>query len=188
MDQQLSFLMEIDKLKNVLRKSPLLDQSRKENSAEHSWHLALYAMVLHGQENEVVNIDRVIRMLLIHDIVEIDAGDHPIHESSNAEHQKEIELKAAERIFGLLPEKQCKEMMELWLEFEAGESSDATFAKSLDRFQPLIHNVVTGGGTWIEAKVSKDQVQERYGHPIAKGSLGLWSKAKELVDGYFKKK
>ena len=103
MEKQLSFLIEIDKLKNVIRKSPLIDRSRRENSAEHSWHLALYALVLSGEANVGVNIDRVIRMLLLHDIVEIDAGDHPIHESNNSEHQRELELNAARRIFGLLP-------------------------------------------------------------------------------------
>ena len=125
MEKQLSFLIEIDKLKNVIRKSPLIDRSRRENSAEHSWHLALYALVLSGEANVGVNIDRVIRMLLLHDIVEIDAGDHPIHESNNSEHQRELELNAARRIFGLLPSEQAKEFMDLWLEFESGESDDA---------------------------------------------------------------
>lgn len=185
MDQQLSFLKEIDKLKNVIRKSPLVDQSRKENSAEHSWHLALYALVLSDQADTAINIDRVIRMLLIHDIVEIDAGDHPIHESSLTENQKELELKAAQRIFGLLPEALGSQLMTLWLEFEEGKSNDAAFAKSLDRFQPLIHNVVTGGGTWVDANVSRRQVEERYGPTIQRGSKALWSKAQELVDDHF---
>jgi len=185
MDKQLSFLIEIDKLKSVLRKSPLIDQSRRENSAEHSWHLALYAMVLSGEAAPEVNIDRVIRMLLIHDIVEIDAGDHPIHESPDTEDQQRLEQEAAKRIFGLLPLGLGKELLDLWLEFEAGESHDAVFAKSLDRFQPLIHNVETGGGTWIEADVTKNQVKQRYGGPIAKGSARLWSKAEKLVDDHF---
>lgn len=184
-NQQLSFLTEIDKLKNIVRQSPLIDRSRKENSAEHSWHLALYALVLSGEANGKVNIDRVIRMLLIHDIVEIDAGDHPIHAANDGTNQQEAELQAAQRIFGLLPEKQSKEMMALWLEFEAGESEDAAFAKSLDRLQPLIHNVATGGGTWIDANVTKEQVEVRYGLPITKGSFSLWRKAKELVEKHF---
>ena len=185
MDKQLSFLIEIDKLKSVERKSPLIDESRRENSAEHSWHLALYAMILAGEAKAEVNIDRVIRMLLLHDIVEIDAGDHPLHESPDVELQQKLELAAAERIFGLLPDEQGREMLDLWLEFEAGQSHDAAFAKSLDRFQPLIHNIETGGGTWTEANVSKDLVKERYGQPISGGSVSLWSMAEKLVDKHF---
>lgn len=186
MEKQLSFLIEIDKLKNVIRKSPLINQSRRENSAEHSWHLALYALVLAGEASEKVNIDRVIRMLLLHDIVEIDAGDHPIHELVDSEKQQKLEFNAAQRIFGLLPDKQAKELMGLWLEFEAGESDDAAFAKSLDRFQPLIHNIETGGGTWVEASVTKKQVKERYGRPILAGSASIWGVAEKLVDKHFK--
>ncbi|HSB96032.1 MAG TPA: HD domain-containing protein [Spongiibacteraceae bacterium] len=190
MEKQLAFLLEIDKLKNVVRKSPLIDQSRNENSAEHSWHLALYALILAGTANTEVNVDRVIRMLLIHDIVEIDAGDHPIHESKNNDLQKELEQRAARRIFGLLPDGllpngQGAELMQLWQEFEAGTSDDAAFAKSLDRFQPLMHNIATGGGTWTEANVTKDQVIERYGPTIAGGSIELWTKAEQLVKEHF---
>jgi len=185
MDSQLLFLIEIDKLKNIERKSPLIDQSRRENSAEHSWHLALYALILERQAKAVVNIDRVIRMLLLHDIVEIDVGDHPIHEHLDREQQHKLELLAAERIFGLLPEEQGKDLLELWLEFEAGQSDDAAFAKSLDRFQPLVHNIETGGGTWTEANVSKQQVKERYGPTISGGSDSLWGMAEKLVDKHF---
>jgi putative hydrolase of HD superfamily len=185
MDQQLSFLREIDKLKNVVRKSPLIDRSRKENSAEHSWHLAMYALILSESSNQEIDINRVIRMLLIHDIVEIDAGDHPIHDSVNNENQELLERQAALRIFGLLPESQGKELVELWQEFEAGTSDDAVFAKALDRMQPLIHNIATDGGTWAEANVTKAQVEERYGPIIKEGSLGLWSKAKELIGKHF---
>jgi putative hydrolases of HD superfamily len=186
MEKQLSFLREIDQLKNVIRKSPLIDQSRKENSAEHSWHLAMYALVLSSTSNAAINVDRVMRMLLIHDIVEIDAGDHPIHESTNGDVQENLELQAATRIFGLLPENQGEELKALWLEFEAGESNDAAFAKSLDRMQPLIHNIETGGGTWTEANVTKTQVKERYGPIIAGGSAELWNHAESLVESHFK--
>lgn len=185
MDRQLSFLREIDKLKNVIRKSPLIDKSRKENSAEHSWHLAMYALVLSESSNKSINIDRVIRMLLIHDIVEIDAGDHPIHESTNNENQEELEQQAAQRIFGLLPECQGEELIALWQEFESGASNDTAFAKALDRMQPLIHNIATDGGTWSEANVTESQVKERYGPTIEGGSSSLWSKAKKLVSSHF---
>ena len=185
MEEQLSFLLELDKLKNVVRKSPLIDRSRKENSAEHSWHLAMYALILSSAANAKVNVDRVIRMLLIHDIVEIDAGDHPIHESTDYDSQKQLEQAAAKRIFGLLPTAQCEELIKLWEEFEIGKSNDAAFAKSLDRMQPLIHNVTTGGGTWSEANVTKNQVKERYGPIISGGSAELWNTAEKLVDRHF---
>ena len=185
MDRQLSFLREIDKLKNVIRKSPLIDKSRRENSAEHSWHLAMYALILSESSNQTINIDRVIRMLLIHDIVEIDAGDHPIHESTHIENQEELEQQAAQRIFGLLPRRQGEELIELWQEFESGASNDAAFAKALDRMQPLIHNVATDGGTWAEANVTETQVKKRYGPTIEGGSSSLWSKAKKLVNCHF---
>ena len=186
LEQQLNFLREIDQLKSVVRKSPLIDQSRKENSAEHSWHLAMYALILQDSANTTVNIDRVIKMLLLHDVVEIDAGDHPIHETGDTSAQEAAELQAAERIFGLLPKAQGKELKALWLEFEAAETDDAQFAKSLDRLQPLIHNVATQGGTWVEGQVTEPQVQTRYGQVIVKGSKALWQHAKQLVAQHFK--
>lgn len=184
-EKQMAFLREIDNLKNVIRKSPLIDRSRKENSAEHSWHLAMYALILHGSADESVSLDRVLRMLLIHDIVEIDAGDHPIHESNGTNDQSTLEREAAKRIFGLLPAEQAEEFGMLWVEFEKSESSDARFAKSLDRLQPLIHNVATNGGTWSEASVSQQQVEERYGPTIDAGSKSLWRYALKLVSRHF---
>ena len=186
LEQQLNFLREIDQLKSVVRKSPLIDQSRKENSAEHSWHLAMYALILQDSANTTVNINRVIKMLLLHDVVEIDAGDHPIHETGDTSAQEAAELQAAERIFGLLPKAQGEELKALWLEFEAAETDDAQFAKSLDRLQPLIHNVATQGGTWVEGQVPEPQVQTRYGQVIVKGSKALWQHVKQLVEQHFK--
>jgi len=186
LDKQFVFLREIDQLKSVLRKSPLIDQSRRENSAEHSWHLAMYALILKDSSDQAINIERVIKMLLIHDIVEIDAGDHPIHETSDNSLQEAAEQKAAERIFGLLPASQGEELKALWYEFETAETNDAVFAKSLDRLQPLIHNVATNGGTWIEGNVSHEQVKQRYGSVIAAGSKRLWDYAKGLVKKYFR--
>ncbi|ETI59246.1 HD domain-containing protein [Marinomonas profundimaris] len=187
-EQQLDFLREIDQLKSVIRKSPLIDQSRKENSAEHSWHLAMYALILKDRSENPINVDRVIKMLLIHDIVEIDAGDHPIHETTENSLQEEAELNAAERIFGLLPTVQGEELKALWHEFEAAESDDAVFAKSLDRLQPLIHNIATDGGTWVEGNVSHEQVTQRYGSVIVAGSKALWHHVKSLVAQYFQSK
>jgi|TARA_R110001632_G_scaffold50409_3_gene125933 putative hydrolase of HD superfamily len=185
LDKQLDFLREIDQLKSVIRKSPLIDQSRRENSAEHSWHLAMYALILKDSSDQDINLDRVIKMLLIHDIVEIDAGDHPLHETIDNSLQEEAERKAAERIFGLLPTSQGEELKALWYEFEAAESHDAVFAKSLDRLQPLIHNVATKGGTWVEGNVSHEQVKQRYGSVISAGSKTLWGYVKGLVKKHF---
>ena len=187
-EQQLHFLREIDQLKSVTRKSPLINQSRRENSAEHSWHLAMYALILKDSSDKEINIDRVIKMLLIHDVVEIDAGDHPIHETTDNTAQEEAEQQAADRIFGLLPRLQGEELKALWYEFEAAESNDAVFAKSLDRLQPLIHNVATNGGTWVEGNVSHEQVKQRYGFVINAGSQAIWQVVKTFVSKHFQAK
>lgn len=182
--QQLDFLREIDRLKSVLRQSPLLDRSRKENSAEHSWHLALFAWVLAEHAAALVDVGRVVKMLLLHDIVEVDAGDTPIHGVLDGS-QGARERLAADRIFGLLPEVQCADLRDLWHEFEAGASADAQFAKALDRFQPLLINVFTGGGTWSESGVEYRQVMERYGPVIERGAPALWAVARDWVTAHF---
>jgi putative hydrolase of HD superfamily len=184
-EKQLAFLIEIDKLKSVIRRSPLIDRSRRENSAEHSWHLAMYALVLCQYANAPVDVGRVIRMLLLHDIVEIDAGDTPVHGASGQAEQGKLEERAAERLFGMLPPGQGGEMRALWTEFEAGASNDARFAKALDRLQPLLHNVATGGGTWNEFGVNHTQVLERYGPAIEGGAGALWEEARKLVGRHF---
>ncbi|MBS0345329.1 MAG: HD domain-containing protein [Proteobacteria bacterium] len=185
LEKQLNFLREIDRLKSVVRQSPLLDKSRKENSAEHSWHLAMYALLLSEYASGPVDTNRVLRMLLIHDIVEIDVGDFPIHGGSSAELQAEQEATAAARLFGLLPQQQGDELLALWQEFERAESEDAKFAKALDRFQPLLINVVTGGGTWTENGVSLEQVFSRYGPVIKRGAPLLWSVCEKWVTQHF---
>lgn len=183
--QQLAFLREIDKLKTVIRQSPLLDRSRKENSAEHSWHLAMYALLLREHVDVKVNIERVIQMLLVHDIVEIDVGDTPLHNDPSPFLQTELEHKAARRLFGLLPDPQSSELLALWQEFEEAKTEDAKFAKTLDRVQPLMANVFTDGGTWIESAVGLDQVLEKYGATIRRGSPALWRACEVLVRGHF---
>ena len=183
--QRLAFLREIDRLKSVIRKSPLLDRSRKENSAEHPWHLALYALLLHDLAGSPVNPPRVIQMLLIHDIVEVDVGDTPIHAGVPPRDQAEREAMAAERLFGILPWPEGDALLALWREFEAAETADAAFAKALDRAQPLIANVSTGGGTWIENRLTLNQVLTRYGPSIAKGSPRLWAACEALVRSHF---
>ncbi|WP_407278104.1 HD domain-containing protein [Aromatoleum evansii] len=186
LQRQLAFLQEIDRLKSVVRLSPLIDRSRRENSAEHSWHLALYALVLAEHAAGTVDVVRVVKMLLIHDIVEIDAGDVPFHIPSTHAGQAERERLAAERIFGLLPEGQAAEFRELWFEFEAAESDDAKFAKALDRFQPMLHNAATDGGTWVECEVTLEQVEARCRPPIERGAPALWAVAAQLAEAHFR--
>lgn len=176
LDAQMAFLAEAEKLRTILRATPIGDNSRQENSGEHSWHLALYALVLAEHAPAGVRIDRVIRMLLIHDIVEIDAGDVPIY-AQTAEGQAETEaaeLRAADRIFGLLPQDQAEELKALWLEFEAAETPDAIFAKSLDRFQPPNLNLASGGGSWTTYNVTYDVLDQRVGKPVRRGAPALW--------------
>ncbi len=185
LEKQLSFLREIDRLKTVMRQSTLLDKSRNENSAEHSWHLAMYALILSEYASSAVNTSRVIQMLLLHDIVEIDVGDFPIHGGSSSELQAEQESRAAARLFALLPQQQGNEFLSLWQEFERAETEDAKFAKALDRFQPLLINVFTGGGTWTENGVSLEQVLSRYGDVIKKGAPPLWAVCERWVSQHF---
>lgn len=185
LENQLNFLREIDRLKTVIRQSPLLDKSRKENSAEHSWHLAMYALILNEYAGGIVNTNRVIQMLLLHDIVEIDVGDFPIHGGSSYEMQAEQEASAANRLFGLLPSQQRNELLDLWIEFERAETEDAKFAKAIDRFQPLLINVFTGGGTWTENGVSLEDVISRYGPVIKRGAPLLWTICEEWVSQHF---
>lgn len=183
--RQLTFLAELDQLKSVIRQSPLINRTRKENSAEHSWHLAMFVLVL-TEHVEGVDTNKVVQMLLLHDIVEIDAGDAPIHlvgtDTTALEH---AERQAAERIFGLLPPEQGQTLHALWLEFEAAETPAVRFAKALDRLQPLFLNTLTGGGTWAENGVTEQQVLERYGPTIERGSPALWDEARKLVRQYF---
>lgn len=183
---QIQFLAAIDRLKQVVRQSPVSGLSRKENSAEHSWHVAMYAAVLAESVRPDADVARVVKMLLIHDIVEIEAGDTPIHGDVTARaDQAEREVLAAENLFGMLPAPQGEQFLNLWKEFERGESTDAQLAKAMDRLQPLIQNVMAGGGTWTENEVSRDQVFERYGPTISGGSSGLWDYAKSLVESHF---
>lgn len=186
---QMAFLNEADRLKSVLRATTLVDGTRRENSGEHSWHLALYAMVLADQSAPGVRIDRVIRMLVLHDLVEIDVGDVPIHSSHGQAHGSALtqaaELTAAKRLFGLLPPDIGAEFMALWQEFEAAETPDAVFAKALDRVQPVMANLMSGGGTWVEYNVTSDQLDTRVGSKIARGAPLLWDWVRAKTRAYF---
>lgn len=185
LEAQIAFLSEADKLKSVLRASRLHDGSRFENSAEHSWHVMLYALVLADQAGPDVQIDRVLKMLLLHDIVEIDAGDHPIHGAVNAAAQEAEEQAAAERLFGVLPPDQRVEFRALWDEFEASQTPDALFAKSIDRFQTPVSNLANGGGTWQSYGVTMEDMETRVGRPVKRGAPGLWAWLVPKLRAYF---
>jgi len=180
--QQIQFIVEINKLKRVLRQTLLMDESRQENSAEHSWHLAMMAIVLaEYADDSDLDVLHVIKMLLIHDLVEIDAGDTFCYDLQGYQNKAEREAKAATRIFGLLPEEQGAELRVLWEEFEAQETAAARFAGALDRLQPLLHNQQTRGGTWRIHGITYDQVLRRV-HPIEAGAPTLWPFVQQVLE------
>ena len=179
--QQIQFIIEIDKLKQVLRQTLLTDGSRQENSAEHSWHIAIMAILLAEYAAEAVDVLRVIKMLLIHDLVEIDAGDTFCYDLKGNEDKAAREALAATRLFGLLPEEQGVELRSLWEEFEAQETPNARFAAALDRIQPLLHNQQTQGGTWRIHGIGQDQVMRRM-HPVVDGAPALWPLVEKVIE------
>ncbi|MDZ8223188.1 HD domain-containing protein [Nostoc sp. ChiVER01] len=188
--QQIQFIIEIDQLKQVMRQTLLTDGSRRENSAEHSWHLAVMTSVLAEYAPEGVDIFHAIKMLLIHDLVEIDAGDTFCYDVQGNDSKAEREAQAALRLFGLLPADQGKELRLLWDEFEAGETTTAKFAAALDRIQPLLHNQQTQGGSWRIHGIRRDQVMKRVA-PVETGAPELWPFVLQLIDdcvtaGYLK--
>ena len=180
MTQQIEFILEIDKLKQVSRRSYVLDKSRTENTAEHSWHIAVAAMLLGPAHNEL-DIFHVIKMLLVHDIVEIDAGDTFLYDEAGTEAKAAREIKAADRLFNILPEKQAQELRALWDEFEERRSPEAQFARGLDRFMPLLHNYFTQGKTWQEHGITVDKVY-KYNCIINDASSELWEEARALIN------
>lgn len=186
LDAQMAFLREADKLKRIVRGTTLGDGSRYENSGEHSWHIALYAMVLGEDAPEGVDTARVIRMLLLHDLVEIDAGDAPIFGDHDETEMAEKERAAADRIFGLLPEGQARAFRALWEEFEAAETPDARFAKSLDRFQPPNQNLASEGGSWVDYDTRFPTFQTRVGEKIRRGAPWLWDWLEPKAKAWFK--
>ncbi len=171
--RQMDFCREVDKEKEVFRQSFLCSGNRRENDAEHAWHMALMALVLEEYSNEEVDLLKVISMLLIHDIVEIDAGDTYAYDLEAIKSQEEREKKAADRIFGILPDDQRDRMMDLFHEFEAAETPEAKFAKALDNVQPVMLNDASGGKDWREKGISLSRAIERQSR-TAKGSKILW--------------
>ncbi len=191
LEKQIAFIKEIDKVKYILRQSTLFNSDRRENDAEHSWHLAVMAIVLAGYSDKPIDLLKVLKMVLIHDIVEIDAGDTFIYSTTKDHDNTEEELAAAKRIFGILPAEQAEELIEIWKEFEAAETDEAKFAKSLDRFEPLLQSATNNGGTWVEHDVPYHKVYD-VNKAIKNGSTTLWNYAENLLNesvekGFLKK-
>lgn len=177
--KQIEFIKEIDKIKYIQRRTKLFNSDRKENDAEHSWHLAMMAIVLSEYSDAKIDLLKVIKMVLIHDIVEIDAGDTFLYDKNHE--NTEEEMKSAKRIFGILPEKQAAEFIEIWTEFEDGISDEAKFAKSMDKLEPLLQNTSNNGGTWKEFGVKYQTVHDKK-KVIKKGSSELWNYAEKLLN------
>lgn len=179
--KQIEFIKEVDKLKYILRKTKLFNSDRHENDAEHSWHLSLMAIILAGHANSDIDLLRVVKMLLIHDIVEIDAGDTFIYDAQKNHTNTDEERLAANRIFGLLPEEQATELIAIWEEFEEGQTHEAKFARAMDRLEPLLQNTSNNGGTWAEFGVSYEKVYAKK-QVIQQGSESIWQYAEQLIN------
>ena len=185
LDQQIAFLNEADRLKSVLRATTLGDASRAENSAEHSWHLTLYALVLADQAGPDVDINRVVKMLILHDLGEIDAGDNPVFADVDTVAVAAQEQQAADRLFSLLPDDLRDGLRAIWDEFEQAESPSAQFAKALDRFQPPMQNLASGGTSWTKYNATPEMIEARVAPAIKRGAPGLWAYARERIAAFF---
>lgn len=179
--KQIAFIQEIDKLKYIQRKTKLFNSDRRENDAEHSWHLAMMTLILAEHADEPVDVLKVLKMVLIHDVVEIDAGDTFIFDTSKNHDNTEEETVAAQRIFGILPASQAQEFMAIWEEFEARETKEAKFARSMDRLEPLLQNVSNKGGTWTEFNVAYPMVYEKQ-KVHQDSSASIWNYAQQLLN------
>lgn len=181
LEQQLQFILEIDKEKNILRQTHLSGHGRRENDAEHAWHMAIMALILSEHANQKVDLLKVIRMILIHDLVEIDAGDTYAYDEAAKATQAERERKAADRIFGMLPEDQGRVFREAFEEFEAYETPESCFAHTMDNFQPLLLNDANDGEDWVSHGVHRSQINKR-NEKTARGSEAVWEYMKTLLD------
>lgn len=181
-EQQISFIGEIDKLKQVERRAKPVGLNRRENSAEHSWHVLVAALVLHEHANEEIHLPHVLKMLAIHDIVEIDAGDTFHFHKAGQDDLAEKEQRAAERLFGMLPSEQASQYLALWREFEARETPEARFAAAVDRLMPILLNFLNRGGSWIEYGLSAEEVLRATAY-VGDGSQELW----RVVQGLLKR-
>ena len=181
LEKQLAFILEADKEKNILRQTHITGGIRQENDAEHAWHMALMIYLLKEYSNEKIDVAKTMAMALIHDIVEIDAGDTYAYDAAMLADQKDRESKAADRLFGLLPPDQGKELRDLFEEFEANESAEARFAHAMDNFQPLLLNDINNGADWRAHQVKEDQVVRRQ-QKSKLGSEIVWEYTKMLID------
>jgi putative hydrolases of HD superfamily len=179
--KQIAFLMELDKLKQVVRRSYICGGERRENTAEHSWHEALVVLLLAEYSNQTIDPVRAMKMMLVHDVVEIDAGDSFIYDTVALASQEAREKAAADRIFAILPEDQASEIRGLWEEFEAQQTPESRFAKAADRLMPMLHNYHSQGKSWNEHQVNREMVLD-VNSRIAAGSTALWEYARQLVD------
>ena len=181
-NSQLAFILELDHLKNIYRRTYVLHEDRRENDAEHSFHLAIMACILAEHAKEPVDVLHTVKMVLIHDVVEIDAGDTYCYDTEGYKTKAAREQKAADRLFALLPEDQCREYRALWEEFEARETPEAKFANALDRVQPMLLNFKKGGISWMEHKVTAEQVKARNIGITDEGSEVIGQLAAEIIE------
>ena len=181
LSQQIAFIKEIDKIKYIQRRTKLINSDRHENDAEHSWHLAMMTIVLAEYSNTPIDVLKVLKMVLIHDIVEIDTGDVFLHDTTKNHTNTDEETIAAKRIFGILPTEQAEEFISIWEEFEAGQTNEAKFAKAMDRFEPLLQNASNNGGTWAEYNVDYERVFDT-AKSIKRGSEVIWGYTENLLD------
>lgn len=182
----MEFIVELDKMKSILRQTSLINEDRREDDAQHSWHISIMAMVLYEYSNEKIDVFKVIKMLLTHDLVEIFAGDTFCYDKKGNEDKKERELKAAEKIFGMLDEDKGGELRSLWDEFEEMKTPEALFAASMDRLQPMLNNYNNGGGTWRKFNISKEDIYKRI-EPVKESSDELWTFVQHMIEDAYNK-
>jgi putative hydrolase of HD superfamily len=184
--KQVAFIKEIDKLKYIQRRTKLFNSDRHENDAEHSWHLAVMTLTLAQHADKPINVLKVLKMVLIHDVVEIDTGDIFLYDSLKDHTNTDEERLAAKRVFGLLPETQALDFLSIWEEFEAGTTDEAKFARAMDRFEPLLQNASNQGGTWAEFNVDYQKVYDKK-KVIKDGSEAIWFYAEDLLNDCIQK-
>lgn len=184
--KDIEFIVELDKMKSILRQTSIIGEDRREDDAQHSWHISIMAMILEEYTNEKVDVCKVIKMLLTHDLVEIFAGDTFCYDKAGNEDKKERENLAAEKIFGMLDEDKGKEVRALWDEFEEMKTPEALFAASMDRLQPMLNNYHNNGGTWRKFNVAKEDIYKRIA-PVKKSSDDLWDFVEYMIEDASKK-
>lgn len=184
--KDMEFIIELDKMKSILRQTSLINEDRREDDAQHSWHITVMAMILSEYSNEKVDVCKVMKMLLTHDLVEIFAGDTFCYDKIGNSDKREREVLAAEKIFGMLDEDKGKELRALWDEFEEMETPESLFAASMDRLQPMLNNYYNNGGTWKKYDVAKSDIYKRI-NPVKESSDELWSFTENMIEDAFKK-